>query len=884
MRLIETRTGRFRWFDDPRTVRYAVLSHVWSKEDDPNHVPEQTYQDVCRIHREAGDGVPVLPLLSDKIRSFCDLALAEGYEFAWADTCCIDKSSSAELSEALNSMYNWYGHAVVCYAYLPDVSNPSRPPSQEWELEFRTSRWFTRGWTLQELLAPGIVIFLSSTWECLGSKRTLSSLVTSITGIPHTVLTMERALNQVSVAERLRWASSRITSRKEDEAYCLMGIFGVHISITYGEGSSAFMRLQEKILKHIPDQTLLVWGSVLPSTSNTMSFRRPSDVAEHIQSSFNGTSSPLSVRHSIQKQCLLSSSPAAFKNLPPVLPLSAAAFAAALNFPVGDSSHRVFTITPYGIHARFPLVQVQFKDTRIDFPAYLAPLACSDEDGTLYALLLHRHMGTSTPEYFVGTSFEPLGDSTSTRSYSTFYPRAVRLNLSPDEFSSLRASLEVTTVYILHRHTPMQTDLDSDNSGHDALKVARRGSPVILTEGSQKLLALQGYRVPAGRTVVAALSKRQFQLDQASGIPGIVIWNDDEYITIQLGCCNCEFGERVGLLAVLVHARNASIGTTPDQFTDDVHPIDHPVHVRSWTLSCGTATKHVHLAFPSGGELSLTLTLAYRGAAAEASEDVYMLAIEILGFGGPSRPAILKRSSRSPSPAQVAGSAPARLPLQGYSSSQSASPSLTSLSNANIPKIAISPPSNIDLDDNSDDDAQDGQHHESRPSWPGSPDLAKHGSHVVFKASSQFASEYEQGKAPPSATITARPLMPSSVITGVGRELVKTSANPVQLRTDIDRVLPDVPYTNDPGPSHRATSTASGKMPESVGGQPQRTTVSSTTRGSQRTTLVNGSITEPLPIANARTVPLGTRTVEGRLQSTLLAAQHELEIAKRVGE
>ncbi|EJF60827.1 hypothetical protein DICSQDRAFT_24722, partial [Dichomitus squalens LYAD-421 SS1] len=189
----------------------------------------------------------------------CDLALAEGYEFAWADTCCIDKSSSAELSEALNSMYNWYGHAVVCYAYLPDVSNPSRPPSQEWELEFRTSRWFTRGWTLQELLAPGIVIFLSSTWECLGSKRTLSSLVTSITGIPHTVLTMERALNQVSMAERLRWASSRITSRKEDEAYCLMGIFGVHISITYGEGSSAFMRLQEKILKHIPDQTLLVW-------------------------------------------------------------------------------------------------------------------------------------------------------------------------------------------------------------------------------------------------------------------------------------------------------------------------------------------------------------------------------------------------------------------------------------------------------------------------------------------------------------------------------------------------------------------------------------------------------------------------------------------------
>ncbi|EIW58146.1 HET-domain-containing protein, partial [Trametes versicolor FP-101664 SS1] len=262
MRLLNTRTGQFHWVDSPEKTRYAILSHVWRQEG------EQTYQDLLALQVDvnASRSAPsdaklpadeVLLKACPKIRAACAYALSEGFEYLWIDSCCIDKGSSAELSEAINSMYRWYSQATVCYAFLSDVSsgqNPSARPS-----EFRRSRWFTRGWTLQELIAPCAVIFLSFSWELLGAKVDLSSVIQDITGIDKDILTHVKPLDSVSVAHRMSWAARRVTTRKEDEAYSLMGIFGINMPTIYGEGQLAFIRLQEEILKQIPDQSIFVW-------------------------------------------------------------------------------------------------------------------------------------------------------------------------------------------------------------------------------------------------------------------------------------------------------------------------------------------------------------------------------------------------------------------------------------------------------------------------------------------------------------------------------------------------------------------------------------------------------------------------------------------------
>ncbi|KAI1792660.1 hypothetical protein LXA43DRAFT_887087 [Ganoderma leucocontextum] len=198
--------------------------------------------------------------LSEKIRRACEIARRDGYRYIWIDSSCIDKASSSELSEAINSMFNWYGNAQVCYAFLSDV-----PPNEDVRAEgskFRGSRWFTRAWTLQELIAPRVVVFLSHDWEVLGTKDTLTDLIQEITHVDRGILTHGKALADESVAERMRWASRREATRVEDEAYSLLGIFGITMPTLYGEGQYAFRRLQEEILQRIPDQSLLAWGSV----------------------------------------------------------------------------------------------------------------------------------------------------------------------------------------------------------------------------------------------------------------------------------------------------------------------------------------------------------------------------------------------------------------------------------------------------------------------------------------------------------------------------------------------------------------------------------------------------------------------------------------------
>lgn len=198
------------------------------------------------------------PRISVKIREACAVARSHGYKYLWIDYCCIDKASSAELSEAINSMFQWYHDAAMCYAYLADV--PAGDDPHAVGSFFSRSRWFTRGWTLQELIAPRYLVFLSSDWKLLAKRSELAAVIEQITGIEDEVLTGWKPLRAVSVAKRMSWASGRQTTRVEDEAYALMGIFDIDMPTLYGEGARAFHRLQEEILRRIPDQSIFAWG------------------------------------------------------------------------------------------------------------------------------------------------------------------------------------------------------------------------------------------------------------------------------------------------------------------------------------------------------------------------------------------------------------------------------------------------------------------------------------------------------------------------------------------------------------------------------------------------------------------------------------------------
>ncbi len=243
----------FSSLEEAQRTGYAILSHVWGDA-------EQTFQETQAL-RTAGrheDGYNPRDQSTAKVREACKLAESHGYKWIWNDTCCIDKTSSSELSEAINSMFSYYAHAKVCYAYLGDV--PADSPIQLYASPFSRSRWFERGWTLQELIAPAQVVLLSSSWSILGTKAEHANLLSLITHIPEAILTFQKEIWDVSIAARMSWASWRKTTRSEDEAYSLMGIFDIQMPTIYGEGRNAFRRLQEEIMRKSIDTTLFAWG------------------------------------------------------------------------------------------------------------------------------------------------------------------------------------------------------------------------------------------------------------------------------------------------------------------------------------------------------------------------------------------------------------------------------------------------------------------------------------------------------------------------------------------------------------------------------------------------------------------------------------------------
>ena len=246
MRLLErSSAGKFvltkDFIDDNEVPPYAILSHTWAEGE------EVTFEDLTNDTGKVKLGY-------EKIRFCGERARQDGLRYFWVDTCCINKANFTELSQAINSMFHWYQNATKCYVYLSDVSTTRWKASDQssgfpWETAFRVSRWFTRGWTLQELLAPGSVEFFSREGKWLGDKGILERQICEIMGIPDQAL-RGTPLFSFGVDERMSWAEHRQTTHKEDEAYSLLGIFDVHIPLIYGEGRhNALTRLREEIDK-----------------------------------------------------------------------------------------------------------------------------------------------------------------------------------------------------------------------------------------------------------------------------------------------------------------------------------------------------------------------------------------------------------------------------------------------------------------------------------------------------------------------------------------------------------------------------------------------------------------------------------------------------------
>ena len=220
--------------------RYSILSHTWGDDGE-----EVSYEDLMEGSGREKPGYR-------KIRFCAERAASDGLRHFWVDSCCIKKSSDAELSEAINSMFRWYNGAAKCYVYLSDVSalgteEKDQNSQNTWEPAFRRSRWFSRGWTLQELLAPISVEFFSKEAIRLGEKQLLAQQIHEITGISISAL-LGRPLREFTVHDRMLWAANRKTKREEDMAYSLLGIFDIHIPIIYGEGIKDARR---RLLKEI---------------------------------------------------------------------------------------------------------------------------------------------------------------------------------------------------------------------------------------------------------------------------------------------------------------------------------------------------------------------------------------------------------------------------------------------------------------------------------------------------------------------------------------------------------------------------------------------------------------------------------------------------------
>ncbi|GKT64325.1 heterokaryon incompatibility protein [Colletotrichum tofieldiae] len=352
MRLLDTSTLQLGEFYEGKVPAYAILSHTWADG-------EILFRDL--------EGDPPTKAGWAKVQSACRLARGQGYAWIWIDTCCIDKSSSSELSEAINSMFKWYRDAEICFAYLADVPY-AEPGTSECAGALASSRWFTRGWTLQELLAPAVLDFYSSDWRRIDSRSVLGGVVGKITGIDAVYLCDGKPrLAEASVAERMSWASRRRTTRAEDLAYCLLGIFDVNMPLIYGEGTKAFKRLQETIVRENDDQSVFAWGDIIEGNASIPN---------------------------LSPRPLLAESPADFKNSGDVIPI----WNPALETRIRIEHSGVTIITPL-------LREIPSKWIREHSFVFLAPLLCRRRSNLFNTIALCLR-STMLPNRTLGLNLE----------------------------------------------------------------------------------------------------------------------------------------------------------------------------------------------------------------------------------------------------------------------------------------------------------------------------------------------------------------------------------------------------------------------------------------------------------------------------------------------
>ena len=288
MWLLHSNDLRFEQFYGLSTPPYAILSHRWGDDE----ISLQDLQAAIKTKSNVINGAFVAANFW-KIQKTREEARASEIDWVWIDTCCINKESSAELSEAINSMYKWYQNAKICYAYMSDViwtaenggpvaghdssrkdHHDNASPGLSLDTmatmqaaisnvtdasSFQNSSWFSRGWTLQELLAPRTIKFFDSGWNVIGMKAELVNHIAERSGIDAGFIEERIPLEQASVAEKMSWVSRRQTTREEDMAYCLLGIFDVNMPLLYGEGKKAFMRLQLEIIRKSDDESIFAW-------------------------------------------------------------------------------------------------------------------------------------------------------------------------------------------------------------------------------------------------------------------------------------------------------------------------------------------------------------------------------------------------------------------------------------------------------------------------------------------------------------------------------------------------------------------------------------------------------------------------------------------------
>ena len=256
MRLIDTSTLELKEFREP-PPRYAILSHVWATPAEE----EITFEDI-RSPQSSSDKPGWR-----KLKGFCALARSLGFEYGWDDTCCIDKNSQTDVTKSIQSMYAYYSEAGKCIVYLEDVG-----PGKK---SFEESDWFSRGWTLQELVAPNDLEFYDYQWISRGHKKAQINEISKVTEIPHAVLTGTIRPQQCSVAQRMSWAAGRKTTEPEDRVYSLKGLFDVVLSVSYGESlESAFFRLQTEIIRDSSDESIFAWHTPAPVTSSSGDHQR----------------------------------------------------------------------------------------------------------------------------------------------------------------------------------------------------------------------------------------------------------------------------------------------------------------------------------------------------------------------------------------------------------------------------------------------------------------------------------------------------------------------------------------------------------------------------------------------------------------------------------